>query len=62
MTANSQIFSSSVFGNSSGLTSDQLSENNRKTQEKYLGSSTASSMSTRVPRVPSNQRIARDKK
>ena len=62
MVSNSQIFSSSVFGNSSGLTADQISENNRKTQEKYLGSSTASSMGTRLPRVPSNQRVARDKK
>ena len=62
MESNSKIFSSSVFGNSSGLTADQISENNRKTQEKYLGSSVASSLSTRLPRVPSNQRVARDKK
>jgi hypothetical protein len=61
MESNSKIFSSSVFGNSSGVTAAELSENNRKTQEKYLGSSTASSLSTRLPRVPSNQRIAKDK-
>jgi hypothetical protein len=60
MTANSQIFSTTLFGNSSGLTAEQQANKDRLTQEKYLKSTTTSSMGTTVPRVPSNQKIMKD--
>jgi len=60
MTANSQIFSTTLFGNSSGLTAEQQANKDRLTQEKYLESTTTSSMGTTVPRVPSNQKIMKD--
>ena len=61
MESNSKIFTTTVFGNSSGQTAQELAAKDRATQEKYLSTSTTSSMNTRVPRVPSNQRIARNK-
>lgn len=60
MTANSNIFSTSVFGNSSGKTAEELSNQDRTTQEIYLQSASSSSMGTTVPRVPSNQKIMKD--
>jgi hypothetical protein len=61
MDSNSKIFTETIFGVSSGSTAEVLASNDRNTQEKYLNSGALSSMSTRVPRVPSNQKIARDK-
>jgi|LakMenEpi03Aug12_release.lakeMendotaPanAssembly.Ray.scaffolds.fasta_scaffold44645_2 hypothetical protein len=60
MTANSQIFSTTVFGTSSGLTAEQQASQDRLTQEKYLESTNTSSMGTTIPRVPSNQKIMKD--
>lgn len=60
MTANSNIFSTTVFGNSSGKTATDLVEQDRHTQEVYLQSASSSSMGTAVPRVPSNQKIMKD--
>jgi hypothetical protein len=60
MTANSQIFSTTLFGNSSGLTAEQQANADRLTQEKYLEATNTSSMGTTIPRVPSNQKIMKD--
>ena len=60
MTANSNIFSTSVFGNSSGKTADDQAAQDRMTQEMYLQSTSSSTMGTTVPRVPSNQKIMKD--
>jgi hypothetical protein len=60
MTSNSSIFSTTVFGTSSGKTSAELAEQDRKTQETYLQSASSSSIGTTVPRVPSNQKIMKD--
>lgn len=59
--SNSKIFTSSLFGLSTNQTSTELVEKNRSTQEQYLGSSSFSNLGTRFPRIPSNQRIAKDK-
>jgi hypothetical protein len=60
MTANSNIFSSTIFGKSSGKTAEEQASYNRLIQEKYLESTSTSSMGTTVPRVPSNQKIMKD--
>lgn len=57
--SNSKIFTDTVFGLSTDATSAALVEKDRSTQETYLSSSSYSNMSTRVPRVPSNQRVAK---
>jgi hypothetical protein len=61
MIANSEIFTSTVFGTSSGMTAKEMSDKNRTTQESFLAQNSASSLRTQMPRVPSNQRIAKDK-
>lgn len=60
MESNSKIFTNTVFGTSSGMTAAEIAEKNTSTQETYLKSSTASSMNTTLPRVPSNQRKVKD--
>lgn len=59
--SNSKIFTNAVFGTSTNLTAPELVENDRLTQEKYLSSSNFSNLGTRLPRVPSNQRVAKGK-
>ena len=61
MSANSAIFTTTLFGNSSGATAAELTAKDRAVQEAYLATSSASSMKTKIPTVPSNQRIAKDK-
>jgi len=61
MTSNSSIFTNTLFGNSSGATAAELTAKDRTVQEAYLATSSASSMKTIIPTVPSNQRIAKDK-
>ena len=61
MSANSAIFTTTIFGNSSGATAEELAAKDRAVQEAYLATSSASSMKTKIPTVPSNQRIAKDK-
>lgn len=58
-TANSSIFSTTLFGLGSGVTAEVLVEMDRTAQENYLAQST-SKMGSTVPVVPSNQRIAKD--
>lgn len=60
MTANSNIFSSTIFGKSSGKTAEEQAAYNCQIQEKYLESTSTSTLGTTIPRVPSNQRIMKD--
>jgi len=59
-TANSAIFSSSIFGNSSGNTAVDLSTVDTTTQEKYFSQGTAYKIESPIPGIPSNQRVAKD--
>lgn len=58
--SNSSIFISSTFGYSSGKSVTELIDTDRSTQEKYLQQSPNNKMDVSLPRVPSNQRIAKD--
>lgn len=60
MTANSAIFTTSLFGTSSGLTANQQAALNTATQETYLAKTSTSNMGTTIPPVPSNQRYMKD--
>jgi hypothetical protein len=57
--SNSKIFTDTVFGVGTDQTSTDLVAKDTNTQETYLSSSSYSNMSTRLPRVPSNQRVAK---
>ena len=58
--SNSKIFTTTLFGNGTNATANNLVNKNLTTQQEYLGSSGISHMGTRLPRVPSNQRVAKD--
>ena len=57
--SNSHILTHTVFGTSTDQTVNELVDKNLATQETYLSSSSYSNMSTQLPRVPSNQRVAK---
>lgn len=58
--SNSKIFTTTLFGNGSDTSAVDLVEKNLTTVETYLGSSGISNLGTIQPRVPSNQKIAKD--
>lgn len=58
--SNSKIFTTTLFGVGTNDTTGNLVTKNLTTQQEYLGSSGISNLGTRLPRVPSNQRIAKD--
>lgn len=58
--SNSKIFTTTLFGIGSSQTTNDLVNKNLTTQQEYLGSSGISNLGTRIPRVPSNQRVAKD--
>jgi hypothetical protein len=58
--SNSKIFTTTLFGSGTNTTAESLSDKNLTTSEKYLGSSGVSNMGTILPRLPSNQKIAKD--
>jgi hypothetical protein len=58
--SNSKIFTNRVFGTGTDEVSTDLISKNIDTQQVYLESSSYSNLNTRLPRVPSNQRIAKD--
>lgn len=58
--SNSQIFTDRIFGTGTDATASELVARDLTTQEQYLGSSSFTNLSTRLPRVPSNQRVAKD--
>ena len=60
MTSNSQIFTNTVFGKSSGLTQEELNQKNTETIELVYQERIISKMSNRQPTVPSNQQLAKD--
>ncbi len=60
MTANSTIFTTSLFGTSSGLTAADQAAVDTATQETFLAKSSTSNMGTTIPVVPSNQRYMKD--
>jgi hypothetical protein len=59
--SNSKIFTNTIFGTSTNDTAANIADKNLTTQQDYLGSSGISNFGTRLPRVPSNQKIAKDK-
>lgn len=61
MISNSQIFTTTVFGESSAMTAQELAQKNTATVEQYLRSYSDSNMRTKIPVVPSNQKIAKDR-
>jgi|688.fasta_scaffold265450_2 hypothetical protein len=58
--SNSKIFTTTLFGVGTDQTSSDLVNKDLSTQQEYVGSSTFSNLSTSLPRVPSNQRVAKD--
>jgi len=58
--SNSKIFTTSIFGIGTDKNINQLAEKNLDVQQKYLGSSPVSHMGTKLPILPSNQKIAKD--
>lgn len=58
--SNSKIFSTSLFGLSTNQDAASLVEKDLNTMVEYLQSSGISNMGTKLPRVPSNQRVAKD--
>ncbi len=60
--SNSKIFSTTLFGSGSEDTAANLVTKNLLTQEEYLNSAVTSNLGTKLPKVPSNQRIAKDTK
>lgn len=58
--SNSKIFTTSLFGTGTDQAVTELVDKNLSTQQNYLGSSGISNLGTRIPRVPSNQKIAKD--
>lgn len=61
MITNSAIFTDSIFGTSSGNTASSIADKNVTTQEAYLNQFNENKMNYRIPTVPSNQGIAKDK-
>lgn len=58
--SNSKIFTTTLFGTGTDQNSTDLTEKNLNTIETYLGSAPISNLGTTPPRLPSNQRIAKD--
>jgi hypothetical protein len=58
--SNSKIFTTAVFGLGTNETSANLVNKNLSTQQEYLSSSKVSNLGTRLPQLPSNQRVAKD--
>ena len=58
--SNSKIFSTSLFGLSTNQEASAMTEKDLSTMIEYLQSSGISNMGTKLPRVPSNQRVAKD--
>lgn len=58
--SNSQIFTTSIFGTGTDKVAEDLVSKNLETQQNYLGSSPVSNMGTKLPILPTNQKIAKD--
>jgi hypothetical protein len=60
MTANSAIFTTSLFGKSSGSTATEQSEIDTHTKEIFLSKTSTNNLRTKIPTVPSNQKYMKD--
>ena len=58
--SNSQIFTTSIFGTGTDKVAEDLVSKNLETQQNYFGSSPVSNMGTKLPILPTNQKIAKD--
>jgi hypothetical protein len=58
--SNSKIFTTALFGAGTNDTTGNLVSKNLTAQQEYVGSSGISHLGTQLPRVPSNQRVAKD--
>jgi len=58
--SNSSMFTSTIFGNSSGLTAADLTAKSREAQEAYLKQDTSNKIESVTVVVPSNQQVAKD--
>ncbi len=59
--SNSRIFTSAVFGTGTNDTAANIASKSLSTQQEYLSSSGISNIGTRLPTLPSNQRVAKDR-
>lgn len=59
--SNSKIFTTTLFGTGTDQSATDLIDKNLSAQEIYLRSSSISNLATKIPKVPSNQKIAKDK-
>jgi hypothetical protein len=60
-TSNSQIFTTQVFGNSSGLTAEEQATKDTEVTEQFYGQYPLVKMNTRSVTTPSNQRTVKGK-
>jgi hypothetical protein len=60
MSSNSSIFTTTIFGNSSGSTAEEQASKNTKVQETFLLANSYNTTKTKLPRVPSNQGKAKE--
>lgn len=56
MTSNSKIFSSSVFGTTSGLTAEEAASKITSTEETYYNQYSTVNLQTKKPTIPSLQK------
>jgi hypothetical protein len=54
------IYDNKYFGNILSSRYSMVVNKNLITQQEYLGSSGISNLGTRLPQIPSNQRVAKD--
>ena len=62
MKTNSAIFTTTIFGKSSGMTKEDLVNKDLNTIETYTNNFRDSNLRIKIPKIPSNQRIAKDPK
>lgn len=60
MTSNSSIFSTRIFGTSSGATATDQASTDTATKESYLSKTSTNNLRTKIPQVPSNQKYMKD--
>lgn len=60
MTANSTIFSTTLFGKSSGNSATEQAEIDTHTKEIFLAKTSTNNLRTKIPIVPSNQKYMKD--
>ncbi len=61
MNSNSSIFSSSVYGTTSGLTAEDIANKITSTQKEYYKQFNDANLKIKNPKVPSLQKIIRNR-